>query len=194
MVENLNELHKINSKYAGDFTKQKFKLTWKNVFLSKFTDPKILNWIEISNRKELNRDLLLSSLEKLTYLIQRTEFINTDYSLLHTDFNQRNLFIDIKNKKIAGIIDWEESLFGDPIYDFARIRMLFWHYNLNTEAIKKYFNVMNFNEKEKSLENLYFISRIIEYLAYYSEEDNDFNRNRIQLHESFLKDLNWRTL
>jgi aminoglycoside phosphotransferase (APT) family kinase protein len=107
---------------------------------------------------------------------------------LHTDFNQRNLFVDSGISDLKGIIDWSEAVYGDPIYDFARIRMLIWHFDLGSEVMEKYYKIMQYNKNERFLDSLYFLIRVIEYLAYYSEELNDFNVGRIQLHQRYLRE------
>ncbi len=124
-------------------------------------------------------------------MINKTEIINTSYSFLHTDFNQRNLFVDPNSDEIASIIDWSEAIFEDPIYDFARIRMYIWHFNLGDEVLENYNKLLSFTSERKQLEEIYLLSRIIEYLAYYSEELTKFNLGRISLHQEFLKSYNW---
>jgi len=186
MLKNLKEIHKINF----DQTKH---LLWKDYLLSKFdsSDPN-LNWIKISSRKGLNKELVLNSIEKILVTIKQTDFTDTPLSFLHTDFNQRNLFIDPNSNNIAGIIDWGEATYGDPIYDFARIRMLIWHFNLGKETVNKYYELMDYTGGEMKLDNLYWISRVIEYLAYYSEELNEFNIGRIKMHQDFLSKYHWQ--
>lgn len=113
---------------------------------------------------------------------------------MHTDFNQRNLFVDLKSDEIKGVIDWSEAIFGDPIYDFARVRMYIWHFNLGEDVIEKYYKLVDFDQKQKNLEQIYWLSRVIEYLAYYSEELNEFNIGRIKLHQNFLENYDWDKL
>jgi len=185
MLNNLKEIHKLK------FDKTKC-LPWKNYLLSKFdsSNPN-LNWDKISHRKGLNGKIISDSVKKILITINNTDFTNIVYSYLHTDFNQRNLFVDPNSNKIASIIDWGEATYGDPIYDFARIRMLIWHFNLNSEAIDNYYKLMNYSDQEMKLDNLYWISRVIEYLAYYSEKLNEFNIGRIKKHQDFLVNYNW---
>lgn len=108
---------------------------------------------------------------------------------MHTDFNQINLFVDPNSREIAGIIDWGEAIFGDPVYDYARIRLFIWHFNLGFEVLENYYQLLSYTAEQKELENLYFLSRVIEYLAYYSEELNEFNVGRIKLHQNYLENL-----
>ena len=82
-------------------------------------------------------------------------------------------------------------MFGDPIYDFARVRMYIWHFNLDDNILRQYYELVAFTHEEKNREELYWLSRVIEYLAYYSEELNDFNLGRIKLHQEFLRQYEW---
>lgn len=192
MVENLEEIHKVKSNNTGYLSSQSEILTWKDRVLSKFSgsDPSV-NWNEISKRKGLDERLTLSSVDKILNTISHTDFIDGSYSFLHTDFNQRNLFINPDSNNITGIIDWGEAMFGDPIFDFARVRMYIWHFNLGDEVIKNYYQLLSYTPEEKRLDDLYWLSRVIEYLAYYSEELNEFNVGRIKLHQDFLTSYDW---
>lgn len=188
MVENLRKIHYIKSERAGSLSRTGRIMSWKEILLSKFDGKdRNLNWMKIASRRCLEKKLVLQSVEKIVEKIEKTGFNEKEYSLLHTDFNQRNIFINPKSDKITGIIDWSEALFGDPIYDFARIRMFIWHFNLGHETVKAYNELMSYDENEKQLEKIYLLSRIVEYLAYYSEKLNEFNIGRIKLHQNFLK-------
>lgn len=192
MVRNLKKIHEVKSDKAGFLTSADNSLSWKEIVLAKFTgaDPQ-LNWKRIASRQGLDSDLVLKSVEKIIRRIENTEFVAVSYSLLHTDFNQRNLFVDPASNEIAAIIDWEEAVFGDPLYDFARVRMYMWHFNLPKETLEKYYSLLSLSEEQKRLEELYWLLRIIEYLAYYSEDLNDFNVGRIKLHQDFLRAYEW---
>ncbi len=187
MINCLKSIHEIKSNTAG-LLNTKLNMTWKEILLSKFNgNDELLDWRIITKRKSLDKDLILKSIDKLVIQIEEKEFLTSNYSLLHPDFNQRNLFIDPDSNKITGIIDWSESMFGDPVYDFARLRMFIWHFNLGEEVLQQYYSLVNFNEKEREIEQIYFVSFIIEYLAYYSEELDEFNKSRLLLHQEYLR-------
>ncbi len=195
MIENLKKLHEIKSEKAGYLNSDKKYALWQDFLLSTFNgDNPNLDWSEISQREGLDKSLVLESIEKIVSVISKTKFINSDYSLLHSDFNQRNLFVNPQTNELAAIIDWGEAMYGDPIYDFARIRMYIWHFNLEDNVIDEYYRLMNYTEDEKKLDTLYWLSRVIEYLAYYSEELNEFNTGRIKLHQEFLRNFDWDIL
>jgi len=195
MLQNLKEIHNIKSPLASPIAKPLRNETWKEIILAMFngTNPH-LNWQQISLRKSLDTKLILKSVENIVNKMTEIDFIEQDYSLLHIDFNQRNLFVNPTNYQIAAIIDWGEAMFGDPIYDFARVRMLIWHFDLGLDAIVNYYNMMSYSEEQKKLDEIYWLSRVIEYLAYYSEDLTEFNLNRIKLHQEFLKDFDWAKL
>jgi len=186
MINCLKSIHEIKSDIAG-LLNTRLNKTWKEILLSNFNgNDELLDWVVITKRKGLDKDLVLKSINKLIKQIEEKEFLNSNYSLLHPDFNQRNLFIDPNSNKITGIIDWSESMFGDPLYDFARLRMFIWHFKLGENVLKEYYSLVNLNEKEKEIEQIYVVSFVIEYLAYYSEELNEFNNNRIKTHQEYL--------
>jgi aminoglycoside phosphotransferase (APT) family kinase protein len=188
MINCLKSIHEIKSDIAGQLN-TKLNKTWKEILLSKFNgNDELLDWGSITKRKCLDKDLILKSIDKLVIQIEEKEFLTSNYSLLHPDFNQRNLFIDPNSNKITGIIDWSESMFGDPIYDLARLRMFIWHFKLGEEVLQQYYSLVNFNEKDREIEQIYFVSFIIEYLAYYSEELDEFNKSRLLLHQEYLRE------
>ena len=171
MIFNLQKIHKINSDKPGTVSGTEKKSTWKEIILSKFDgSTSYLDWNEIAGRQGLEKSLILNSVQMIQELIQTTSFIDHDYSFLHTDFNQRNLFVNPNTDDITAIVDWSEALFGDPIYDFSRVRMYIWHFDLGTPTLTNYNNILSFSAEKKKLDDLYMLSRIIEYLAYYSEE------------------------
>ncbi len=193
MIKSLKKIHRIKSDKPGFLIEMDKKRSWKDIMLSKFTgaDPN-LDWNIIASRKGLDANLILQAVRNIIEIFEKIDFIDKSYSLLHTDFNQRNLFVDPNSDEIAAIIDWGEAMFGDPIYDFARIRMYIWHFNLQNNALENYYKLLSFTPEQKQLEELYWLSRIIEYLAYYSEELNEFNLNRIKLHQGFLREYKWK--
>lgn len=192
MIENLKKLHKIKSDVAGYLNSEKKYKYWKDFLLTFFNNHNPnLNWQDISKREGLDTKLILESIERIVNVISNTKFVESDYSLLHSDFNQRNLFVNPDNIELSAIIDWGEAMYGDPIYDFARIRMYIWHFELGDGVIKDYYNLMQYSEEEKKLDTLYWLTRVIEYLAYYSEELNEFNTARIKLHQNFLRNFDW---
>lgn len=52
--------------------------------------------------------------------IETIEFCPEEKYLVHGDYNFDNIFA--KNGKIVGVIDWEGSMYGDFLYDIARLQ------------------------------------------------------------------------
>jgi len=190
IVKNLHELHKIKSDKPGRLGEEYKEETWKGMLLSIFNGNDF-DWTEVAERESLDKELILGSVNNITKKIENTVFDLKEYSLLHTDFNQRNLFVDSLNHEISGIIDWEDAMFGDPLYDFARVRMYMWHFNFNEKSINDYYDLMNFSATQRDLEDLYWLSRVIQYLGWYSEELTEFNLSRIKLHQEYLRNYIW---
>lgn len=179
----------IKSTTPGLLSKPNRGQSWQEMMLNIFSDE--FDWSEVASREGLDTDLILMSVEKMCEKISKTVFKGAEYSLLHTDFNQRNLFVNPQSHEIAGIIDWEDAMFGDSIYDFARVRMYLWHFDLGSEAIEEYYRFVDFTPEQKELEDLYWLSRVIQYLAWYSEELTKFNKGRIALHQNYLREYTW---
>jgi aminoglycoside phosphotransferase (APT) family kinase protein len=190
MINTLRGLHQLKARRVSQFGSEQVLTSWQEFMLSIF-NGKTIDWAEVATRPLLDTQLILASVERIATKITSTHFSDQNYCLLHTDFNQRNLFIDPNSDQISGVIDWSEAMYGDPIYDFARVRMLIWHFNMSTEVINDYYKLMNYTVEQKRLEELYWLSRVIEYLAYYSQELNEFNLGRIKLHQEFLRHYNW---
>jgi|ERR1035437_1667592 aminoglycoside phosphotransferase (APT) family kinase protein len=189
MIENLRKLHSIKSVFPGQLDGSSSKKTWKEIMLNIFTDK--FDWDKIACREGLDKNLVLMSVQKMREKINDTVFEDTEYSLLHTDFNQRNLFVNPENHEIAGIIDWEEAMYGDPIYDFMRVHLFLLHFNLGEQAVREYYDLMHFTPEEKKLEDVYLLVYVIQHLAWYSEELTEFNMGRIKLHQDYLRAYEW---
>lgn len=156
MIRNLQKLHAIKSAFSGPLDGSNSKKTWKELLLGIF-DGGEFDWDEIADREGLDKNLIVTSVQKMREKINSTVFEDTEYSLLHTDFNQRNLFVNTQTHEIAGIIDWEEAMFGDPVYDFARVRLFLLHFNLGEQAVKEYYDLMHFTPEQKKLEDVYLL-------------------------------------
>lgn len=190
MIGSLRKLHTIKSTSPGLLNEPNSQKTWREIILDIFIDKSY--WQGVAHREGVDGDLITISVERMINKVNGTEFSTEGgYSLLHTDFNQRNLFVNPENHEIAGIIDWEDAMYGDPIYDFARVRMHLWHFNLGDQTIKEYYKLMDFAPHQKELEDLYWLSRVIQYLGWYSEELNNFTKGRIKLHQDYLRGYDW---
>ncbi len=190
MLDLMEELHTITNPTPKIVSAPGELASWKEYLLAQF-DGRTIDWEEILGRKALDRALVADALDRFRALLAASDLELSSYTLLHTDFNQRNLFVDLATKTISGIVDWEDAVFGDSIYDFARIRMFLWHFDLPEMAISVYYNRTRYNDTEKQREWLYLTARVIQYLAWYSEEDTTFNTSRIALHQNYLRAIRW---
>lgn len=190
MVKNLKKLHEIKSDKPGLLTEPGSIRTWKEMMVSIFNGGDF-DWQEVASREGVDGQLVLDSVEKIITKINTTDLPANNFSFLHTDFNQRNLFVDPNGSEITGIIDWEEAMFGDPLYDFARVRMYIWHFDLGDKVVEDYYNLLGYTKEEKKIEELYWLSRVIQYLGWYSEKLNEFNLGRIKLHQDYLRNYKW---
>lgn len=184
LIEVFRKIQTIRSNFAGLITWEEKKLSWKDFLLLKYSGKHPwYQWEEIAKRSGVDSQLVTQAVQTLTNKIQETEFISKDYSLLHTDINQGNIFVDIKTKKIKGIIDWSEATFGDPLYDFARFRLNIWH-NFNKEATEIYHRVLDLRPADKPLEQLYFYMHVVDYINWFSESNDT---ERLKLHLDYLR-------
>jgi aminoglycoside phosphotransferase (APT) family kinase protein len=85
-------------------------------------------------------------------------------SLLHGDLNPYNLFVH--GERIAGIIDWSYARFGDPLFDFARLRMNPF-VRANPEAIGLYFSLLGLGADGLAREQTYYLFNLVEYVNWY---------------------------
>lgn len=73
--------------------------------------------IHMFDNSMLEKDVWDKIYKRFTELIS---FCPEEKYLVHGDYNFGNLFS--KNEKIAGVIDWESSTYGDFLYDVARLQ------------------------------------------------------------------------
>lgn len=192
MIVNLQKLHTITSNNVGLISGNHNTKTWKELLLFKYSGKHPwFNWNETINRTGVDKELLQKSISEIKNKIEKQNFIINSYSFLHTDFNQRNLFVNQESNQIAAIIDWSEAMFGDPLYDFARVRMFIWHFNLQNDVLEKYYSLLSLSQEEMKREELYLVSQILDYITWYSQVRNNFNDERLKRHQKFLEDYKW---
>jgi thiamine kinase-like enzyme len=188
MLINLQKIQLIKSDSAGLIVNEKENKTWKELLLFNYSgNHPDYNWNEIAIRKGVDTELIFRAANALKDRISDLDFINKNYSLLHTDFNQRNLFVDVVKNEIAGIIDWSEAMYGDPLYDFARVKMFILHFNLGELCLKEFYDLLDLNSDEKMYLDLYLHIQVLNYITWYSEELDEFNMGRIRLHQELLR-------
>lgn len=187
IIENLKVLHTIKSSKAGlPYRKEHESINWKEFLLNKYlgNDP-WFNWQEICQRDEVNSELIKKSLNYFIRRIESTDLDIGDNSLIHTDINQGNLLVNITERKVSGIVDWSEAMYGDPLFDFARVRMNIWH-NFKPEAENIYNKLLNFDSEEVQREKLYYDIHVLDYINWFSEAGDS---KRLKQHQDYLANL-----
>lgn len=188
MLEELQKIHTIRSAWAGALDGTDRGRTWQELLLAKYSGwHPFFPWPEIARRPGVDGELVRGCVEGMRDRLGRAALPREDYRLLHTDFNQRNLFVDPKAGRLASIIDWSEAMFGDPLYDFARVRLFIRHFELGAPALAAYQRFLHLTAKERRREELYFYGQVLDYVAWYSERTDAFNRGRLALHQALLR-------
>ncbi|MFA7171550.1 MAG: aminoglycoside phosphotransferase family protein [Candidatus Paceibacterota bacterium] len=188
MITELRKIHLIKSDIAEVLRAQDNTRSWKETLLFKYSgNHPWFDWQRVKAQEGVDGELVQKTIERVKIRIKQADLPKRDYSLLHTDFNQRNLFVDPNKHRIAGIIDWSEAAFGDPLYDFARVRMFIFHFNISEETEREYFRSLDLTEEERMREDMYLESQILDYITWYCEKKNDFNAGRLRSHQDFLR-------
>lgn len=188
LIDRLLSLREIESNYSGFVSWADKKMSWEQFLAFKYSGSHPwYPWEEILKRKGVDTKLVKKSIEKLVSIMHEFDLDTRPISLLHTDINQRNVFVDIQKKSIASIIDWSESTFGDYLYDLSRFRLNMWH-NFNKEAIDIYFDKLKLTDEEKVLEDLYFKMHVVDYINWYTESNDT---KRLNMHLEYLKSVKW---
>lgn len=108
--EELQKLHSIRGSKFGLLSDQKKYWSW--YILDQYDN----NVIYLSDNKIIDTN----TVDRMYKYTQDSEYRTLPYSsLLHGDLSYNNIIV--KNGELAGIIDWEDALFGDPIFDLANL-------------------------------------------------------------------------
>lgn len=98
--------------------------------------------------ERLGIELLRDIAELVTANKVLFEKVNTHRSLVHSDFNTKNILVSVEERRVTGILDWEYAHSGTPLCDFANF--------LRFEA-EAGFNVVDFLVKGYGKEsNIFF--------------------------------------
>lgn len=138
--------------------------SWREYLVSVLTGgDREFRWSEIGRHPTVDRQLLVSALATLAKKAQSLDF-PPRLALLHGDLNPYNVFV--QDGEIAGIIDWSYARYGDPLFDFARLRMnpLI---RASSSAIEEYQALLNLNAEESRREAFYYCFNLLEYVNWY---------------------------
>ena len=144
--------------------------SWKEFLLKNLNgeNPEF-NWDFVFQNDLVDRGLLQKALS-----VAREKLLDLDDQsitpvLIHTDLNENNIFT--KKNDLDGIVDWSDSKYGDPLFDYARFRMNIIH-RMNERALDEYWKSMVLSPKEKERENLYYLLNLIEYVNWYALDNS----------------------
>ncbi len=100
---------------------------------------------------------------------------NSEMTLLHNDLNLTNIIVD--EEDVTGIIDWTDTIYGDWLYDFARLRMNLEQISAQS-ALGSYRTSLDLSPDENSVEQLYYVCRLIEYIGFYHYYGKEYGVTR----------------
>jgi len=154
--------------------------TWKE-YLCDFVQKYGLRLCKLNLLEKNDIDIILKQVEILPNLMSA--------GLIHRDLKPENIIFNPENKKIY-ILDWENVILGDPIFDIAILKTNHKNENIYRGFIKGFLNrplnniekksinlysiiaaigILNFNLKNNlSLDGLYTINKQIKNLQHYS--------------------------
>jgi hypothetical protein len=138
--------------------------SWREYLMSVLTgaDPEF-HWSAISGHPSVDGHLLVTALDSLAEQAQALTFPPT-LSLLHGDLNPYNVFI--QDGEISSIIDWSYARYGDPLFDFARLRMNPF-IRSNAAVVEEYRTILDLNAEEQEREAFYYRFNLLEYVNWY---------------------------
>ncbi|WP_128893944.1 aminoglycoside phosphotransferase family protein [Longirhabdus pacifica] len=100
--------------YAYDGVTSYDDYAWENIFAKKFP-----LWIEkIRFKKEDNHKKLIEAFQVTEKEMKHFKF-DSPIGIIHRDYGLRNLMIH--DDKIKGIIDFEHTIVGDPVFDLTKL-------------------------------------------------------------------------
>lgn len=181
IIDRAKSIQLITNPYTGlidDCLTEKGE-SWDNYLVSKYNGKhRYFNWSEIYKREGVKQSIVERSIKNIIRRIADLQPL-TSYSLIHSDLNQRNLFVNKETHTVVSIIDWTESLFGDPLFEFARVRM---NIRFNQPENEEYFlSLLSLSESEIKTEQLYFDIHMLDYVNWYSESWNKTDTRNYRL-------------
>ncbi|HEX5504419.1 MAG TPA: aminoglycoside phosphotransferase family protein [Thermomicrobiales bacterium] len=102
------------------------------------------------------------------------------YRLLHGDLNPYNILI--AGGALTGIIDWSYTRYGDPLFDFARLRMNLF-VRQDPAATRDYFALLDLAPDARECEQTYYLFNLLEYVNWYAQSRDDA---RVRKHLALL--------
>lgn len=151
IAEFLNELHQITDTYydIGHYipTILRFNSSWKEGHIAYLNVLK--RDLSGIGHKQPNQDIIQSALHYIESNIDCLEY-QTGPRLLHNDLHPKNIIVD--TGRLAGIIDWECSQYGEADFELAHL----FHWCIYPPHPEEEFNIL----LQSILENCRFIQSI----------------------------------
>jgi aminoglycoside phosphotransferase (APT) family kinase protein len=104
-------------------------IDWRAAGLADFGHPEgflerqVHGWVERYNRAQTDD---IPQADPLMRWLERGVPASHDATIIHNDFKLNNMLLDLSGApRIAGILDWEMSTIGDPLFDLA-VSLSYW--------------------------------------------------------------------
>jgi hygromycin-B 4-O-kinase len=137
LIKVLYSIHSINiSKTEGygnwDITKKAPFDSWKDYILD-LVQGETRTWKKITLENDYDIEPLEQACKKVEELL---DYCSEKRYLVHADYGYDNALAD-ENGNITGVFDWEDSVFGDFVYDIAWLDFWAFRSEKNYETIYK---------------------------------------------------------
>lgn len=148
IVKVLDNLHSINPIGDGYGELDEFGVAESNSWAEKIRadhdDPQ--NWEKAAKDYPMLSDVDFLKMLNRKFL-ELVEVLPEERKLVHGDFGFDNLFI--LDGKVSAIIDWSQSMYGDPLYDVAWLNFWNWQDSINYsgEYKKRHAKINNYDER-----------------------------------------------
>lgn len=187
LIVSIHDVHLIRaSSGAGPVlaVEERQHQSWKSYLLSILGDNHAdFRWTEIAEHPEIDGPTVCRVVHALEAHVQAIPDL-PDLSLLHGDLNPFNVFV--KNGQISSIIDWSYLRYGDPLFDFARLRMN-GIIRMSSTFLDLYFLQLGLTEAEAAREQSYYLFNVLEYVNWYVDDENAHRaREHLQILEQEL--------
>jgi len=120
-------------------------------------------WPKIAESPGVDGGVLQKALDFVIQRVRALPMLPTA-SPLHGDLNPSNVFVH--DGGISGIIDWSCACFGDPLFDFARLRLNPF-VRSHPEAVARYFLLLDLDPAERVREQTHYLFHLITYVNWY---------------------------
>lgn len=167
LLEEMHQVHTVTTTQgAGPVlaVRRGSRLTWREYLLSVLTGADAeFRWEEIASHPQIDAYWLATALAALAAKAQSLTF-PSPLSLLHGDLNPYNVFVGADD--VTAIIDWSYARYGDPLFDFARLRMNPF-IRSHAPATEEYHALLDLRPDDAEREAFYFAFNLLEYVNWY---------------------------